>query len=428
MNIISIINNKRLGLTLTREEIEYFILNMQNGNIKDYQISALLMAITINGMNLDETINLTDSMIKSGDTIDLSFIDGITVDKHSTGGVGDKVTLVLAPLLASLGFYVAKMSGRGLGHTGGTIDKLEAISGFQVELSDEDFKKQVKDINLALVSQTKNLAPADKKLYAIRDVTATVESIPLIAASIMSKKIASGAKYIIIDVKVGNGALMKTIDDAKLLAETMIEIGKKYNREVICLLTNMDEPLGYAIGNGLEVNEAISSLKGQGPDDLNEIVLKMAAIVLQKFKVIDANEAYTEAYQSITNGNAYNKFVELVKYQKGDINNILISDNKIEIKSLENGYIKSINTYMLGELSKLLGAGREFKEDIIDYGVGIVLNKKIGDYIEVNETLLTIYYNDLKNLDYVKDNISNLFAISKDKIEKPKLILDIIHK
>lgn len=427
MNIIDIINQKRLGNILSKEEINYFIHGVMDGSIADYQISSLLMAICLNGMNDEEIFELTDAMIKSGDTIDLSNINKITIDKHSTGGVGDKVTLVLAPLLASLGFCVAKMSGRGLGHTGGTIDKLEAIAGYNVELSEEDFLKQVNDINIAVISQTGNLAPADKKLYALRDVTGTVESIPLIAASIMSKKIASGSKYIILDVKVGNGALMKNIDDAKKLAETMIEIGKKYERKVICLLTNMDEPLGYAIGNGLEIREALNSLNLKGPKDLNTVVLNMAAMALKIFKNISFEEAVLQAKENIVNKSALNKFYDLVNAQGGNIDNISISDKKIEIRSCEAGYIKSINALKLGEAAKLLGAGRSKKEDIIDYGVGIVLNKKVGDYIANDEVLLTIYYNDETNLEYVKNNISNYFELSKDKVEPVKLIIDIIY-
>ena len=427
MNIIDIINKKRLGEVLTKEEIDFFIDGVMNSSIADYQVSSLLMAICLNGMIDEEIFNLTDAMIRSGDTIDLSSIDAITIDKHSTGGVGDKVTLVLAPLLASLGFCVAKMSGRGLGHTGGTIDKLEAIKGYNVELSEEDFLKQVNDIHIAVISQTGNLAPADKKLYALRDVTGTVESIPLIAASIMSKKIASGSKYIILDVKVGNGALMKNIDDAKKLAETMKAIGAHYGRTVICVLTNMDEPLGYAIGNGLEVYEALNSLNLKGPKDLNTIVLNMAAMALKSFKDISFEEAVLKAKENLINKQALNKFQELVSAQGGDINNICISDKKIEIRSCEAGYIKSINALKLGEYAKLLGAGRTKKEDIIDYGVGIVLNKKVGDYITNDELLLTIYYNDETNLEFVKNNISNLFELKKDKVEPEKLILDIIY-
>jgi pyrimidine-nucleoside phosphorylase len=318
------------------------------------------------------------------------------------------------------------MSGRGLGHTGGTIDKLEAINGYNVELEKDVFLKQVNDIGIAVISQTGNLAPADKKLYALRDVTGTVESIPLIAASIMSKKIASGSKYILLDVKVGNGALMKNIEDAKKLAQIMIEIGKKYERKVICMLTNMDEPLGYAIGNGLEVKEAIDALNLHGPRDLNTIVINMAAMALKEFKDITFEQAVLEVKECLINKNALTKLNDLVTSQKGDINNIAISSNKLEIKSCDSGYIKSINAYKLGEAAKLLGAGRTKKEDKIDYGVGIVLSKKVGDFINADEVLLTIYYNDETNIEFVKNNISNYFELSKDKVEPLKLILDVI--
>lgn len=325
------------------------------------------MAIVINGMSLEETINLTDIMINSGEVIDLG-IDGI-VDKHSTGGVGDKTTLILAPLVASLGVKVAKMSGRGLGHTGGTIDKLESIKGFNVSLSKEEFVKQVNEIGVSVISQTGNIAPADKKLYALRDVTGTTESIPLIASSIMSKKIASGAKNIVIDVKVGNGALMKNVESARKLAETMIEIGKKYNRKVVCVLTNMDIPLGHNIGNGLEVIESIDCLKGNGPKDLEELVLELGSIMVSLSKNISKEEAYLQLKDNLYNNKAYLKFEELVKYQNGDINNIDISDKVISIKSNKEGFVNKINTLKLGEIVKNIGGGRMNKEDSIDYGV-----------------------------------------------------------
>lgn len=291
MNIIEIINKKRNNLELTKEEIEYSINNYLNNNIKDYQMSSLLMAICINGMSDEEIINLTDVMLNSGDILDLSKINGIIVDKHSTGGVGDKVTIVLAPILASLGIKIAKMSGRGLGHTGGTIDKLESIKGFNTSITNDEFIKQVNDINIAIVSQTGNLVPADKKIYALRDVSGTVESIPLIASSIMSKKLASGSDIIVIDVKVGNGALMKDIESARKLANTMCMIGKRYNKIVICILTNMSEPLGFAIGNSLEVIESINTLKGNGPKDLLEIVMTLCTLIISPIKKISNEEA-----------------------------------------------------------------------------------------------------------------------------------------
>lgn len=426
MNIVDIINKKRLKGELNREEIDYVITNMLNENIKDYQISSLLMAIVLNGMTIEETVNLTDSMIKSGDVIELSSIDGIKVDKHSTGGVGDKVTLVLAPILASLGFKVAKMSGRGLGHTGGTIDKLEAINGYNVNLSKEQFIKQVNENGISVISQTGDIAIADKKLYALRDVTGTVESIPLIAASIMSKKIASGADFIILDVKVGKGALMKNINDAKELANTMIEIGKRYNKEVVCLLTNMDEPLGYAIGNSIEVIESIDTLKGNGPSDLCEIIYNMAALVLKKTKNIEYNDALNQIKEVIDKQIGYQKFEELIKLQNGDINSIKISNKKLDIKSNLSGYIHNINALKLGELARNLGAGRLTKEDKIDYEVGIYLNKKVSDYVNKGDILLTIYYNKELDIPTINRIISETYIIKNEQIEKPKLILDIV--
>lgn len=426
MNIIDIINKKRLKQELTKEEIDFVITNMLNGNIKDYQISSLLMAIVLNGMNIQETINLTDAMIKSGDVIDLSNVNGIVVDKHSTGGVGDKVTLVLAPILASLGLKVAKMSGRGLGHTGGTIDKLEAIKGYQVEISQEQFIKQVNENNIAVISQTGNLAPADKKLYALRDVTGTVESIPLIAASIMSKKIASGANFIILDVKVGNGALMKNLDDATSLAYTMIEIGKKYNRKVLCVLTNMDEPLGLAIGNSLEVKEAIEALKGNGPSDLNEIVYTMASLVLKNAKNISFEQAYNEVVDAINKQLGYNKFMELIRLQNGNIELLNVSNNILNIKSIKSGYIKSIDALKLGNLARNLGAGRLTKEDIIDYEVGFRLTKKVGDFVSVGDSLVEVYYNKPLENSFEEEVLNNIYEIVSEPVEKPKLIYKII--
>ena len=423
MTIIDIINKKRLNGELNREELEYAINGYINGEVKDYQMSSLLMAIVLNGMTDRETIDLTDVMLKSGDIIDLRKVDGIVVDKHSTGGVGDKVTLVLAPLLASLGIKIAKMSGRGLGHTGGTIDKLESIEGFNVNLDQEDFIKQVNDINIALVSQTGNLVPADKKIYALRDVTGTVESIPLIASSIMSKKIASGADIIMIDVKVGNGALMKNIEDARNLARLMVKIGKAYRKPTICLLTNMEEPLGYAIGNALEVDEAISTLKGNGPSDLLEVVITLSSIIIGAVNKISNNEAKNLLFKQLNNGEAYKKFEELVEYQTGNINNIYISDKVFSIKSDKSGYINKIDALRLGEIAKMIGAGRNTLEDKIDYEVGLVLTKKVGDYVEQDEELLKVY---LKDKDVSVSEILECYRIEEELKNKPKLIIDII--
>ena len=423
MSIIDIINKKRLNKELSREEIEFAVNGYLDDSVKDYQMSALLMAIVLNGMTDRETIDLTDIMIKSGDVIDLSKIDGVIVDKHSTGGVGDKVTLVLCPLLASLGIKIAKMSGRGLGHTGGTIDKLESIEGFNTKISEESFVKQVNKINIALVGQTANLTPADKKIYALRDVTGTVESIPLIASSIMSKKIASGADIIMIDVKVGNGALMKDIESARNLSRLMVKIGKAYRKPVICLITNMDEPLGYAIGNSLEVNEAIETLKGNGPSDLLEVVMTLCSIIIGAVKKIPNSEAKNLLFKQLNNGEAYKKFEELVEAQGGDINKIKVSDKVFSIKSDKAGYINKIDAMRLGEIAKKIGAGRSKLDDIIDHDVGIVLNKKVGDYVEKDGELAKVY---LKNKDVTISEIVDCFKIDSELTSDPKIIFDII--
>lgn len=423
MTIIDVINKKRLNKELTREEIEFAVNGYIDGSVEDYQMSSLLMTIVLNGMTDKETINLTDVMLKSGDVIDLSKIDGIIVDKHSTGGVGDKVTLVLGPLLASLGIKIAKMSGRGLGHTGGTIDKLESIEGFNTKIDEKKFIKQVNKINIALVSQTGNLVPADKKIYALRDVTGTVESIPLIASSIMSKKLASGADIIMIDVKVGSGALMKNLEDAKKFARLMVKIGKAYRKPTICLITNMEEPLGYAIGNALEVEEAINTLKGNGPSDLLEVVITLCSIIIGAVKKIPNNEAKNLLFKQLNNGEAYKKFEELVKAQGGDINSIKISDKVFSIKSEKSGYINKIDALKLGEIAKMIGAGRNTLDDKIDYEVGLVLNKKVGDFVEQDEEIVKVY---LKDKDVSVSQILECFEIDEELESTPKLILDII--
>lgn len=423
MTIIDIINKKRNKQELTKEEIKFAVDGMLNGNVLDYQMSALLMAITINGMSDEEAIDLTDVMLKSGDILDLSEIDGVIVDKHSTGGVGDKVTLVLAPILASLGIKIAKMSGRGLGHTGGTIDKLESIPSFNTNITNEQFIKQVNEINIAIVSQTGNLVPADKKMYALRDVTGTVESIPLIASSIMSKKLASGADIIVIDVKVGNGALMKNIEDARKLSHLMCKIGKNNNKTVICLLTNMNQPLGYAVGNSLEVLESIDTLRGNGPSDLLELVITIASMIVSPIKNISLDEARTIIFNNINNGNAYKKLEQLVSYQNGDITKIKASEKCYSIRSNRSGYINWVDTYKLGEIARRIGAGRLSIEDKIDYEVGFVLNKKIGDYVDNNEELLKIYLND-KNINI--NEILNCYKIESELMKVEPLIYEII--
>ena len=423
MTIIDIINKKRLNKELTREEIEFAVNGYLDGSIKDYQMSSLLMAIVINGMTDRETIDLTDIMLKSGEVIDLSKIDGLIVDKHSTGGVGDKVTLVLAPLLASFGIKIAKMSGRGLGHTGGTIDKLESIEGFNTSIDNKAFIKQVNKINIALVSQTGNLVPADKKIYALRDVTGTVESLPLIASSIMSKKLASGADIIMIDVKVGNGALMKTLSDAKKLAKIMVKIGKTYRKPTICILTNMEEPLGHAIGNSLEVKEAIDTLKGNGPSDLLEVVITFASLIIGAYKKISNSAARELIFKQLNNGNAYKKFEEMVKAQGGDIEKIKFTDKVFSIKSDKEGYINKIDALGLGNIAKKIGAGRNSLEDKIDYEVGLVLSKKVGDYVEKDEELLKVYLSDK---DVTISEILSCFQIDEELTADPQLILGIV--
>ena len=423
MTILEIIDKKRLNKELSRDEIEFAVNGYLDGSVKDYQMSSLLMAIVLNGMTDKETIDLTDIMINSGDVIDLSDVEGIIVDKHSTGGVGDKVTLVLGPLLASMGIKIAKMSGRGLGHTGGTIDKLESIKGFNVSINQKQFIKQVNDINIALVSQTGNLTPADKKIYSLRDVTGTVESIPLIASSIMSKKIASGADIIMIDVKVGSGALMKTLEDAKALANLMVKIGKAYRKPTICLITNMDEPLGYAIGNALEVEEAINTLKGNGPSDLLEVVITLCSIIIGAIKKIPNSDAKDLLFKQLNNGEAYKKFEELVSAQSGNLKDLKISEKVFSIKSDKAGYINKIDALKLGEIAKQIGAGRSSLDDKIDYEVGLVLNKKVGDYVEKEEELIKVY---LKNKDVSITQILDCFKIDHELEKKQELILDII--
>lgn len=423
MTIIDIINKKKDKQELTHEEIKYFIDGILDGSIKDYQASALLMAIVLNGMNLEETKYLTLEMLNSGEKVDLSSVEGIIVDKHSTGGVGDKVTLILGPLLASMGIKMAKMSGRGLGHTGGTIDKLESIPGYQVALSSEEFLTQVNDIGISIISQTGNICPADKKLYALRDVTGTVDSIPLIASSIMSKKIASGADIIFLDVKVGNGALMKDLESAKELAKTMIEIGKSFDKTVICILTNMNEPLGYAIGNAIEVQESIETLKGYGMKDVVELIIKIASLVINKCNDVDLDTARDMCLKKLYSGEAYNKLEELVTRQHGDLSKLKLADRTITVNSVKSGYINNIDALGLGEIARLIGAGRLSKDDVIDYSVGLALKKKVGDYVNVGDELLTVYLNEK---DVVLSDILNCFEIDSIRKEPLPLIYEII--
>lgn len=421
MDILDIIDKKEKGEKLTKEELQYVIDGYLDGTIKDYQMSALLTEIDLLGLKEEETINLTDIMLHSGEILDLGF-DNI-VDKHSTGGVGDKTTIVLAPLVASLGVKVAKMSGRGLGHTGGTIDKLESIKGFKTSMSLDEFKNQVDKIGIALVGQMGNLVPADKKIYALRDVTGTVDSIPLIASSIMSKKLASGASGIVIDLKVGSGALVNNLDEAKELANLMVKIGKNNNKKTACVLTNMDEPLGYAVGNSIEVIEAINTLKGDGPKDLTDLVIKLGSLMVSMGLNISEEEAEEKVKENLYNGKGYEKMLEWVKAQGGDINNIPLAKHSKEIITPTDGYISFINALEIGKLSRKLGAGRLTKDDEIDLTVGIILNHKVGEYVKKGETLATIFYNEKEVTD---EEILSCFKFSENPVEEPKLIIDII--
>ena len=390
------------------------------------------MAIRLKGMNQEETVNLCQEMVHSGDILDLSDIDGIKADKHSTGGVGDKTSLVLGPLVASCGLKIAKMSGRGLGHTGGTLDKLESISGLNIFLSEEEFKKQVAEIGIAIVGQTGELVPADKKLYALRDVTATVDSIPLISSSIMSKKLAAGSDTILLDVKYGKGAFMHTVEDAKKLAKTMISIGKSLGKNTMAMITDMNAPLGRTIGNALEIKEAVLTLKGQGEESFTEFIISAAKIMLTQGKITsDEAEADKMLRANIKNGKAFLKFKEMVRSQGGNVDQIddldlLPKSKHIEdMKSKEEGYISKINSEELGILSMKLGGGRKKKEDKINYAVGIIMDKKVGDYVRIGDSLGQIHYDDLLDKQLI-DSFYQAYEFSKNKVEKIKVIEEIL--
>lgn len=413
MNIVEIINKKRLGKILSEEEIAYAVNGYLSGEVKDYQMSSLLMAIVLKGLTNHEIVALTTIMLNSGEKLDLSSL-GTVVDKHSTGGVGDKTTLIVAPIVASCGGRVAKMSGRGLGHTGGTIDKLESIPGFQVALDEKAFLNQVKTIGLAVVSQTNNLVPADKKIYALRDVTGTVESIPLIASSIMSKKIASGAKKLVIDVKVGKGALIKTLKDAQKLAKLMIQIGTSHGIEVVCILSNMDIPLGNNIGNALEVEEAMEVLQGK-TGNLTDLCIEIATQMVHLDLNISPREAKALVQKNIANGNAYHKFLEFISAQGGNLSKLPKSTYQYEILSKKSGFIDTIDALALGKLSMHLGAGRLSLNDKLDYGAGIILNTKVGDKVNVGDVLMTLY----TSKEFNPENISIESFLITD--EPPKL-------
>jgi pyrimidine-nucleoside phosphorylase len=430
--MVDLIEKKRDGKELSTEEIQFIIQGYTDGIIPDYQVSALTMAIFFQGMTERERADLTMAMVQSGDQIDLSDIKGIKVDKHSTGGVGDTTTLVLGPLVASVGVPVAKMSGRGLGHTGGTIDKLESVSGFHVELDKEEFINLVNKNKLAVIGQSGNLTPADKKLYALRDVTATVDSIPLIASSIMSKKIAAGADAIVLDVKTGAGAFMKTIEDARELAKAMVRIGNNVGRKTMAVISDMSQPLGFAVGNALEVEEAIDTLKGQGPEDLTELCLTLGShMVYLAQKADNLEEARKMLEKVIEDGSALETFKAFLKAQGGDPSVVHEplkfpqAKYQFELESKEDGYVSEIVADEIGTAAMLLGAGRATKESVIDLAVGLVLRKKIGDYVRAGESLVTIFSN-FSEVDEVKKKLYSSIEISKTKVDAPPLIYEVI--
>lgn len=433
MNIQDIIAKKRDGQNLTKEEIHYFIKEYVAGNITDYQAAALVMAIYINGMTNEETTNLTLEMAHSGDVLDLSSIGEFVVDKHSTGGVGDKITLIIMPIIASLGIPVAKMSGRGLGFTGGTIDKLESIPGYNTETSVEEFIENVHKVGISIIGQTGNLAPADKKLYALRDSINCVGNKPLIASSIMSKKIAAGANKIVLDVTVGSGAFMKNKEDAAELSHIMKNIGDLANKETVCVLTNMDEPVGYAVGNSLEIVEVIECLRGNIPEDVKEIILTLGSYIIKLSGNGDnLEENRKKIMAQIENGEALKKLIELVNNQGGDETYVL-DTNKfekakhiMEVIAQEDGYVVKLNAEKVGVTSVHLGAGRVKKEDSIDKAVGIVLNKKISDKVSKGDILAYIHANDDEKGKQAVADILEAYEISSERPEKPEHIIDII--
>ena len=431
MRAVDLIQKKKEGKEHTKEEINFLVENYTNGNIEDYQMSAWLMAVCFQGLTDEETAYLTEAFVNSGDILDFSSISENVADKHSTGGVGDKVTLVLIPILATLGVYTAKLSGRGLGFTGGTIDKLESIPNFKVELTNEEFFKQIKDIKVAISGQSPNLTPADGKIYALRDVTATVDNKSLICASVVSKKIASGATSIVLDVKYGSGAFLKTPEKARELADLMVKTGKLLNRNIDVVISSMEQPLGKNVGNSLEVIESIEFLKGNYEQDLYEITLDISAKTLLNCKLAKTyEEGIEKSKKAIKDGSALNKFIELVKAQGGntdivnDYSLFALGKNKKEIKADKDGYIKKLVALDVAKSAKLLGAGRDKKTDPINYGAGISLNKKIGDFVKKDETIMTLYYDEITNskLEDAILSAQNSFVIVDEKIEKPKLI------
>lgn len=434
MRMVDIIIKKREGLELTKEEIYFVINGYVSGNIPDYQVSSFLMAIFLKGMTKEEQYILTKAMLESGEQIDLSLINGIKVDKHSTGGVGDKTSLVVAPLAASFGVKMAKMSGRGLGHTGGTLDKLESIPGFNIEMSSDAFFKQVNEIGLAIIGQSANITPADKKLYALRDVTGTIETIPLIASSIMSKKLASGADHIVLDVKVGSGAFMKNLDDARKLAKAMVEIGNLSGKDTVATLTDMSQPLGKAVGNSIEIIEAIETLKGRGPKDFTELCVALTVEILLIANIYNDEElAKEKVYDAINNGQGLNKLKQMIEYQGGDSNVIehyeLLphAEEEIDLEYLGEDivYIHDIDALKIGEAAMLLGAGRLTKEDQIDYAVGVSVEKKIGDKLTHGDVIAKIYTNG-KNTQDAMNKIFEAFSVSEEAVTSHNIILDVV--
>ncbi|BEP29009.1 pyrimidine-nucleoside phosphorylase [Helicovermis profundi] len=433
MRMYDIIAKKRDGIELTTEEIQFFISGYTDGSIPDYQASALLMAIFLQKMNTRETVDLTYAMMNSGDTIDLSNINGIKVDKHSTGGVGDTTTLILGPLVASCGVPVAKMSGRGLGHTGGTLDKLESIDGFHIELTTEEFIENVNTHKIAVVGQTSNIAPADKKLYALRDVTATVDNISLIAASVMSKKLAAGSDAIVLDVKCGSGAFVKDINGAVELSTAMVNIGNGMKRNTIAIITDMEQPLGYAVGNALEVKEAIDTLNNIGPKDLTDLVVTLASnMVYLGEGASSVEEAKKLVLENLSNGKALTKFKEFIECQGGNVEVIddisKLPDAKIivQIKSPEDGYVKSIKSDDIGIAAMVLGAGRETKDDILDLGAGIMLKKKVGDKVTKGDVIAVLYANKEEKIEDSKRRLLNAYTFTSEFVESRKLILGLV--
>lgn len=432
MRMVDIIGKKRDGGKLSNEEIRFFIKGYVDGSIPDYQASALLMAICLKDMDAEEASHLTNAMVDSGDRIDLSAIKGIKVDKHSTGGVGDKTTLILGPIVAALGVPVAKMSGRGLGHTGGTIDKLESIPGFLTGLSADTFINNVNEIGIAIAGQTGNLVPADKKLYALRDVTGTVQNIALIASSIMSKKLAAGSDAIVLDVKVGSGAFMKTVDEARALAKSMVSIGEKAGKKVVAVITDMDRPLGEAIGNALEVQEAIEVLSGEGPSDIREVCINLAGKMLELAGKGDFEACRAMAQNTLLDGTALLKFKQLIQKQGGSeavAENVALlpqASHSMHYVASSSGYINAMISDKLGVAAMMLGAGRATKESRIDPGAGIVLQKKPGDSVEKGETILTMHASDSALFDAAAAELDSAIQISGEQPQHVPLIIDIL--